>query len=228
MFLNGAHLGFTTMRPSKKDSSVLLCFPAAFTMKNGKIGGIYIADGKVFNKKLVDRGLGGAAKMIGARLEIFPTDYGKLLTDDLLDDIAKQNGTLFQQFQAVENGSPSKFKDRSSFQRRGIAVLKDGSIAVIESVDSITLTTFAEDAAALGVRDLIYTDMGAWSEGWVRNPKDGEVLPIGNDRQMTDQQTNWVVVTEAKTDVSTPKAEKPINKAGKEMKKPGEKKRRQR
>lgn len=215
MYLNGANLGFTTVRPSKDDKNVLLCFPAAFTMRNGKIGGIYIVDGKVYNKGMVDRGVGGAAKMIGSRLEIFPTDYGKLLTDELLNDVAKQNGTLFQQFQVVENGSPAKFKDKSSFQRRGIAVLQDGTIAVVESVDSITLTSFADDAAALKVRDLIYTDMGAWGEGWVRNPKNGEVLPIGNDRQMTDSQTNWVVVTEAKAESKAePKSDAKTEKTG--------------
>lgn len=216
MFLNGANISFTTQRPSREDKNVLLCLPAAFTMRNGKIGGIYISDGKVFNKGMVDRGLGGAAKMIGSRLEIFPTEYGKLLTDDLLNDVAKQNGTLFQQFQAVEGGTPAKFKDRSYFQRRGIAVLKDGSIAIVESVDSITLTTFAEDAAALGVRDLLYTDMGAWSEGWVRNPKNGDILPIGNDRGMTDRQTNWVIVTEPKPESKAePKTESKVKGAEK-------------
>jgi hypothetical protein len=79
------------------------------------------------------------------------------------------------------------------FQRRGIAILNDNSIAIIESEQAITLEVFSKDLVLLNVKQLIYTDMGAWDEGWYRNPLHNVLIKIGKDLSQTDKQSNWIV-----------------------------------
>ena len=84
-------------------------------------------------------------------------------------------------------------KDKKLFQRRGIAILNDNSIAIIESEQAITLEVFSKDLVLLNVKQLIYTDMGAWDEGWYRNPLHNALKKIGKDLSQTDKQSNWIV-----------------------------------
>lgn len=188
--INGSAISWTINRPAKQNPKNLLCIPAAFTMKDGTICGAYVVDGKVCNLANIDKALGGALKIVDGKVSIFPTDKSKLLTKDFLQDIADKNGQLFQQFQVIENGSPAKFRDKTKFVRRGVGILKNSEVVIVESKKSITLTQFAEELAGLGVQNLIYTDMGAWSEGWVRNPKDGKIVTMSDDGGLTSRQTN--------------------------------------
>jgi hypothetical protein len=44
----------------------------------------------------------------------------------------------------------------------------------------------------MGVKDLIYTDMGARDEGWYRISP-GETRRIGKNLSQTARQSNWVI-----------------------------------
>ena len=93
----------------------------------------------------------------------------------------------------IEKGKGAKYKDEKLFQRRAIVKLKDNITAVIESYENISLSSFTSDMLELGVIDALYTDMGAWDEGWYRNPSDKKIITIGRMKTQTDKQCNWVV-----------------------------------
>jgi hypothetical protein len=184
---------FVLARPGKEDTSVLLCIPAAFTqLTDYSVDGIYISHGKAGNTKKINRSLGGALEIVNGEVSIFPTDKGSRITDSLVDAVVMKKGALFQQIQMIVNGVPASFKDQKLFQRRGIVLLKDGRVLVAESRKAITLKTFADDLAALGASDLLYTDMGAWDEGWYRD-SNGKTISMGYDHSQTDRQSNWFI-----------------------------------
>jgi len=191
---NSCKIAFTNVRPDKKDASVLLCIPAAFTNTgNDQIDGIFAVKGKVGNTDVVNKTLGGVCYIEKHSCRIFQSGKGRLFNDSLLKVVKTGNISFFQQIQCIQKGKAASFADRKVFQRRGIAVLKDHSIAIIESRENITLKVFSEDLAALGVVDLIYTDMGAWDEGWYRDPASSIPKTIGRDLSQTARQSNWVV-----------------------------------
>lgn len=191
---NNCRIAFTNVRPDKKDASVLLCIPAAFTNTgNDRIDGIFAVKGEVGNADAVNKTLGGICYIEKNSCRIFQSGKGRLFNDSLLQQVKAGHVSFFQQIQCIQNGKAASFIDKKVFQRRGIAVLKDHSIAIIESRESITLRVFSEDLAALGVADLIYTDMGAWDEGWYRDPENQLRKTIGRDLSQTARQSNWVV-----------------------------------
>src|SRR6266540_4298136 len=52
-YLKNRKLALTDIRPSKKDTSIRLCIPAAFTqLDDGSIDGLFIVDGKVKKRKV--------------------------------------------------------------------------------------------------------------------------------------------------------------------------------
>lgn len=194
IYKNSSKIDFETVRPNQNDTTVLLCIAAAFTkLDNYAIDGLYICKGKTGNKNEVNHRLGGAIKIINGECSFFGTDKGKLLTDSLITDIEVKKASLFQQILMIENGNVATFKDTILFLRRGIVLFKDGKTAIAESTTPITLKTFASDLAALGAKDLLYTDMGAWDAGWYRNPSNGNVTALGYDHSQTAHQSNWVV-----------------------------------
>ena len=181
-------------RPEKTDNNILLCIAGAFTdLQNYSADGLYIDNGKVLNKNKINHTLGGAIKIIDGDCEIFPTKKGKLLNDSLINFIVAKKGSLFQQIQMIEKGSGAKYKDVKLFQRRAIVKLKGNKTAIIESYENITLSAFTTDMLELGVTDALYTDMGAWDEGWYRDPSDNKIITIGRMKMQTDKQCNWVV-----------------------------------
>ncbi|MBX9689485.1 MAG: hypothetical protein K2X27_22435 [Candidatus Obscuribacterales bacterium] len=194
IFTNDAEFGFTTRRPDKNDQKILLSIPAAFTLKDDSIDGVYICDGKVHNINGTDAELGGALSYVEGKLQIFPTSKGKLLTRKYLDELAARKAIFFQQFQVIENGKAAKFRDKSKFIRRGVGIMKNGQTVIVESHNAIELGKFGQDLLELGLQNLLYTDMGAWSEGWVRNPKDGKTVRLGEDTQLSNKQSNWLVL----------------------------------
>jgi len=137
--------------------------------------------------------LGGVFYIENNSCKIFQSNNGKLFNDSLLAIVKSQKASFFQQIQCIEKGKAAKFKDKKLFQRRGIAILKDNSIAIIESTEAITLEVFSNDVVLLNVRQLIYTDMGAWDEGWYRNPVNNIPIKIGKDLSQTAKQSNWIV-----------------------------------
>ena len=191
---NKCKISFETKRPDKTDQNMLVCIPAAFTnLNNLKVDGIYSVNGIIGNRDVINQTLGGVFYIENNSCKIFQSKKGKLFNDSLLTIVKTQKASLFQQIQCIENGTAAKFKDKKLFQRRGIAILKDNSVAIIESLEAITLEVFSNDLVLLNVKQLIYTDMGAWDEGWYRNPLNNVLIKIGKDLSQPDKQSNWIV-----------------------------------
>lgn len=187
-------IAFEDKLPSKTDLTILACIPAAFTnLDNYIVDGIYAVNGRIENKKAINKTLGGVFYIENGKCKIFQSGKGKLFNDSLFALVKLNKASFFQQIQCIQNGKAASFKDQKLFQRRGIAILKDSSIAIIESYENITLKVFSEDLAALGVQQLIYTDMGAWDEGWYRDIKTGKTIVIGRDLSQTSKQSNWII-----------------------------------
>lgn len=187
-------MDFELARPSKTDTNVLLCIPAAFTAQDGGLCGLYASRGDVHNDNWVDRKIGGALKMDGGKGKIFDTNSGANLDSAFAAKLKADKSSFFQQFQVIKDGHAESFKDKSHFQRRCISTFPDGSAAVIESLDDITFNEFGEDLVEFGVQDAVYTDMGPWSEGWYRDGRTGKIITIGESRMLTSKQTNWFVL----------------------------------
>lgn len=187
---------FTTTRPNKKDTSVLLCNAAAFTnLEDGKVDGAYAIEGKIKQAK-VNRRLGGALWIFKTGCEMLGytvAEDGKL-AEGVQGEIKSNKASFFQQIQIIVNGKAEKFKDDKLFQRRAIVIFNNKEIAIIESKEDITLATFSNDLVGLGAYNALYTDMGGWDEGWYRDEK-GKIVVIGNMRSQTAKQSNWVVFT---------------------------------
>jgi len=193
---NDLDIAWHIKRPDGKNGKIKLCIPAAFTTTTGTVVGVYAVNGKVGNANRISKPIGGAIKIEDGKFKIFPSGNGARFTPDFLRSLETKKASLFQQFQIVESGTPAKFKDKKSFQMRCIAKFTDGREGVVESDTDITFKTFNADLAAMGVQDAIYTDMGAWDEGWIRDSKTGSLTAIGNDRSLTHKQTNWVTFSE--------------------------------
>jgi len=188
------NLETTLTRPDKTDNSILLCIPAAYTdLQTYLVDGLYIENGKIYNKEKINHTLDGGIKIINGECEIFSTNGGKLLNDSLINPIILGKGSLFQQSLLIKKGIATKFNDQKLFQRRAIVKLKSNKTAIIESFEKTTLSDFTNDLLELDVIDALNTDMGAWDEGWYRNPKNNEILTIGKMNTRTDKQSNWVV-----------------------------------
>lgn len=193
-YKNNLKIDVTQKRPEKTDNNIFISFAGAFTdLQTLSVQGLYIDNGKVFNKKNINHSLGGAIKIINGECEIFPTNKGKLLNDSLIDLIVSKKGSLFQQIQMIEKGAGAKYKDVKLFQRRAIVKLKGNKTVIIESYENITLAAFTTDLLELGAIDALYTDMGAWDEGWYKNPIDNKIITIGRMKTQSDKQCNWVV-----------------------------------
>lgn len=185
---------FVVTRPSAKDTSLLLCIPAAFTMQlNNTIDGFYMVEGKPFNTKAVNHRLGGAAHFVNGKISFFDTHRGAIFTPAAMDSLKKTGGSLFQQIMIISDGKAARFKDTALFQRRAIVHFANGKTAVAENNKPIRLADFSNDLVELGVTEAIYTDMGSWDEGWYRDPETGKLKIIGQIRTQTARQSNWVV-----------------------------------
>jgi hypothetical protein len=184
---------FRSQRPDSNDRNVLMCIPAAFTSTKQGIQGLAIINGKEVGGP-VDHQVGGAIVIVHGDYDIISTAKGSLLTNKFVSDLKSAQGSLFQQFQLVEDKVPGSFHDKSDFQRRAIVVFLDHTRAIIESREALTLSEFARDLASMDVLNALYTDMGAWDEGWYRD-RHNKLQVIGDLRASTDLQTNWLVFT---------------------------------
>jgi len=192
---------FTTKRPDKKDKTILCCIAAAFTrLDDGKVDGVYAIEGKVSNIEFSNYHLGGGILLNDKGCEIFPIklqpsspESSKIfpLSPELQKKITEGKYSFFQQIQLIVNGKAEKFKDTQLFQRRAVVILNDKKVAIIESAEPITLAAFSTDLVELGAYNALYTDMGAWDEGWYRTDKGIKI--IGTSKSQTEKQSNWVV-----------------------------------
>lgn len=189
---------FCTMRPTATDKDVILCIPAAFTRHDNKIDGVFTSNGLIGNANAINHDLGGAMVIRNGQCKLLATNKATTLTPTFLESVQKAKGSLFQQFLIVHNGNPAVFRDQSKFQRRAIALTKQGTFKIFESDKAITFGTFNNDLAALGVSEALYFDMGTWDEGWYRDATTGKTITIGLDRSHTDRQSNWLVLKKVK------------------------------
>jgi len=189
---------FCTTRPSTADKDVVLCIPAAFTRHDSKIDGVFISNGVIGNASAINHELGGAMAIEKGHCKLLATNKATTLSPAFLEAVQKAKGSLFQQFLIVHKGSPAVFRDQSKFQRRAIALTKQGTFKIFESDKAITFSTFNNDLAALGVGEALYFDMGAWDEGWYRDATTGRIIIIGLDRSRTDRQSNWLVLKQVR------------------------------
>lgn len=192
-------LDFRTKRPSKADSDIVLCIPAAFTGHDNKIDGVFICNGAIGNGNRINHELGGAMVIENGQGKLLATNKGATLTQQFLESVQKSKGSLFQQFLIVHNGNPAVFRDQSKFQRRAIGLTKQGTFKIFESDKAIAFSTFNTDLAALKVKEALYFDMGAWDEGWYRHATTGKTITIGLDRSKTHRQSNWLVMKKVKS-----------------------------
>ncbi len=194
IYKNSAAIDFVTTRPDESDKSILLCIPGAFTrLSDYKIDGLFISDGVVGNRDKINYTLGEGMTIINGQCQIFPTNMGKLITDSLINEVVNKKGSFFQQVRMIDYKGLATFSEEATTWRRGIALFKDGKTAIIESTKPVSFGTFTTDLAALGATGLIYTDMGAWDEGWYRDPESGHLISMGTSHTQTAKQSNWVV-----------------------------------
>lgn len=194
-YLPDKKIALADKRPSKADTNIFLCIPAAFTqLDDGSIDGLFIIDGKITDRKKVNHHLGGGLLVVNDKVRIIKTDEGKLLTENWIDSISALKGSFFQQIQMVRDGNALTFnKDMQLFQRRAVVIYHDGAVAVVESKSPVTLKEFADDLVKMKVLNAIYTDMGSYDEGWARNPENRAIEVMGKNRMQTEFQSNWVV-----------------------------------
>lgn len=194
IYKNSAKIDFKIKRPDINDNNNLLCIPGAYTrLDNDSVDGLCICNGHAHNRHGINHSLSGVIEMVNGECTIFRSYRGSTLTDSLVASIEKQHGSLFQQTWLLVNDSCAHYKDSSLFVRRAIVKFNTGKTAIAESSEAITLWVFANDLKALGVKDALYTDMGAWDEGWYKNPGHGTVISLGNNHSQTKRQSNWVV-----------------------------------
>jgi len=185
---------FVVSRPAETQSDIYLCVPAAFTAHDDKVDGVYVSNGVLRNEQKVDKELGGAMIIESGNCKLLSTDKGKMLTGEFLKGIQKAHGSLFQQFLIVHECKAASFKDKSKFQRRAVYETTNGSFGIVESDLPITFSVFNDDLVALGTREALYCDMGAWDEGWYRSASGDKVVKIGLDRSFTNRQSNWLLL----------------------------------
>jgi hypothetical protein len=186
---------FLVQRPLVKDTNILLCIPAAFTrLGDLKVDGFYMVEGVAGNTDSINRRIGGALKIAGDEISFISTSKGKIFTKGYIDSLSKEKASLFQQIYMVRNFAPENSNSKNKYQCRGIALMYNGEVCVVESEADITLKEFAADVAGKdNVKELMYTDMGAWDEGWYRDPKSNKPRIIGNNRSQTSKQSNWII-----------------------------------
>jgi hypothetical protein len=194
--INNAPVSLVDTEPDKNDRNQLLAIPIAFTSVSGKIVGVFVHDDKV--DRTISKKLGGAIKVLKDRFEILDTTGGALLSKEYLNDLARNHGALVQQFLIVNNSKPCSFRDQGLAQRRGVGKFKDGKEFVVESKGFITLTKFTNDMVELGVKNCLYSDLGAWGQSWVRDPKTNKLTKLANEKSVTENHTNWLLVSDAK------------------------------
>jgi len=194
VLLNGAPVNFTIEKPKRENPEILVAIPAGFVTADEKPLGVLVFNGEVHNR--VNPKLGSALELFEGKFKLIDTNNGASLNHQYLGEIARKGGSLFQQFTIVKDRKASVFKDQGKYLRRGIGHLSSGAPIVVESKSWITLQKFASDMVALGVKDLIYTDMGPWKESWIRDPDSGALLDIGNEKAKPIKQLNWLTITE--------------------------------
>lgn len=192
---------FVVSRPAQNQADIFLCIPSAFTTPDDRVDGVYISNGLIGNAKGVNKELGGAMIIERGTGRLLNTDKGSLITEKLLKNVQKTRGSIFQQFLIVHDSKAASFRDKSKFQRRAVCETAKGAFSIVESDRPVTFSMFNDDLVALGMKEALYCDMGAWDEGWYRSNPNSKVISIGQDRSRTDRQSNWLLLRAKKNEV---------------------------
>ena len=193
---------WTLTRPSSVGDTIDLCVPAAFTGAYGGVVGVHAIDGKFQKKDAPDTTIGGEVCIEHGLCKIIRAAGGRV-DASVAASIEKNRGCLFQVFDVVLDGHAEHFRDKTKFQRRGLAKFRDGTVAVVETAEAITLTQFGTDMQEFEAQEVANLDMGAWDEGWYRNDA-GKVIVLGTDKSNTSKQTNWLVFAKTGARSSAP------------------------
>ncbi|MBI2483300.1 phosphodiester glycosidase family protein [Candidatus Uhrbacteria bacterium] len=197
---HGGAMDFTTTRPQHTNTRVLLMVAGTYTSPQNTAEGHIIDHGTAQHRTcdLSCRNWNAVAIIESGYVRIMRQDAEALERSRLLTEVIRSRGSLIQGHLLVEHGVPIRGYARGRpYHRRALATMDDrlriGDI--IESAQPHTsLSDFAKHLAALGYRNAINLDMGAWDEGWYRDPNTGTIHPIGQIRTATNRQTNWIII----------------------------------
>ncbi|MBI2483271.1 phosphodiester glycosidase family protein [Candidatus Uhrbacteria bacterium] len=188
---------FTVTRPAREASRLVLVVPGTYTSPQNTVEGFVVLDGVVIRDH-ERQGWDGVAVFRDGHVEIRQTDNGKLLTRSALRAIAATGASLIQGHLLVYRGIAQEFKQQPQTLRRALVIDATGP-AIVESGDLVDLNAFARDLVSWGAVAAMNLDMGAWSEGWYRDPERGTIVTIGLPNPATERQSNWILFQDART-----------------------------
>jgi len=185
--LGNHKVDFRLIRPDKLDNRNRLCVPGAFTSKNNTPEGLIYLNGKLTSGQKPSSGKGLVIISLG---EIEILNINQL--GQFLNSRKDSRFSLFQQWYLIEKNKRGENPfSNSNLQLRVIAKIKNETF-IIESDSNIDSELFISTLINMGVSDAVYLDMGSWSEGWYKD-SDNKIKSIGNNKNNTNQQTNWIL-----------------------------------
>lgn len=188
------HIRFTLTRPSIAESKIVLAVAGTYTSPQNTVEGFVVLDGKIIQSR-ERQGWDAAAIFKNGTVEIIQTNNGRDLTKNKLQEIAEQGASLIQGHLLVMDSLAQSFKIQPLHRRRALAI-RENSPVIIESNGILDLNEFANDLVQLGVKRAMNLDMGAWSEGWYRDPRTAKIITIGLQNYATDRQSNWIIFSQ--------------------------------
>jgi hypothetical protein len=183
-------MGFTDSKPSKDNSDIKFCIPAAFTSKElTYVVGDYIVGGRFVGQSSdVENGY---CAIIKGRVIIRPLDEK---VERMMIRVVETKGDFFRQMLLMYDYEPvlcTIFDNYRPTFRRALVEQGRGEVFILESEERLTICEFQTMLQRLGVKNALYLDMGTWSEGFYRD-KYNEITSIGKQTQSTKYQTNWL------------------------------------
>ncbi|MBI4433357.1 hypothetical protein HY632_01140 [Candidatus Uhrbacteria bacterium] len=197
---HGGKIDFTMVRPQRSDARILLAVAGTYTSREDTAEGHIIDHGTVRGDSCIYscRSWNAVAYFESGYVRIERNSGEELVRSGNIATMIQVKGSLIQGHLLVEHGVPIRGYARSrTFHRRALVTHRAGYDVpdIIESVQPFaSLSDFAEHLAALGAHEAINLDMGAWDEGWYRDPATGTIHTLGQIRTATDRQTNWIII----------------------------------
>lgn len=191
LLLHAQHLGVAVTRP---DDSVWLSVAGTYTDPDDEVLGIVIVDGTIVQRS---RMAWEAVLLIEGGIPRIERATDALLGEPALRALARAKGSMLQGHLLVEGGVARPLKPSPAVHRRAVITRADGSFAIVDSHDPVSLGTFAQDLIELGGRQAMNLDMGSWSEGFYRDPRTAARHSLGHDTRSTARQSNWLFVPPA-------------------------------
>lgn len=185
----------TEVMPSKTDTSVILCFEAAFTgqlldeFKHSNIAGHHVSGGVFYNGYNCGPNTGLFTWDKETGWEFHKTRHQGSAA--ILKSVAEKGGMGFGQCLLYYNGErgSAPFKSSSVNSYRALSEF-NGELCLIDCARPLPFGSFMDALKKAGVTNAIYCDMGTgWNYSWYR----------GSDKSVTEMftvpgkyTTNWV------------------------------------